>query len=394
MNKIKRFIIMVMVIAITVSMVSGMTLKTASAADYASASNLVLSGSWSEDRWITEESGAHWYRLVIPSDGKVDFRVMLYMASSGYELYSEDLSKRLYYNDQYSGNEMQPTTLTANFILSAGTYYLNIYGIGKYKIYASFISYGANDGASVSYDSPQTYSLGSQVTGAITVTDEEDWYKIIIPSTAYYATNLCTYMWSSRLFIYNSDLSKEIYCSDYVSGDESSPKVINCNKLFEQGIYYVKISGYYTQGKYTFKMSPLNQSNCSHDYENKYVDPTYVSKGYQLHKCKLCGYSYMDNYKDKLQLGQVGTVYCTAGRGKYNLSWYSVSNSTGYQIRYSTNKSMKKSVKTVKVRGRTNKIIKKLRHRKKYYFQVRAYKKEGNQTVYGQWSKKVRVRIK
>lgn len=32
MNKIKRFIIMVMVIAIAVSMVSGMTLKTASAA--------------------------------------------------------------------------------------------------------------------------------------------------------------------------------------------------------------------------------------------------------------------------------------------------------------------------------------------------------------------------
>ena len=402
MNKIKRFIIMVMVIAITVSMVSGMTLKTASAADYASASNLVLSGSWSEDRWITEESGAHWYRLVIPSDGKVDFRLMLYMNYSGYELYSEDLSEKLDSEQLLSngGTESTPYTMACNFILSAGTYYLKVFSSsgGRYKIYTSFISYGTNDTAAVSYDSPQTYSLGSQITGAITATDSEDWYRVIIPNAAYYVAKLTIYkdLGYEEFKIYNSDLSKLMYNTGIViggtGGSESSPVTYNINKNFEPGVYYIKIGG--RQGKYTFNMSLLTQSNCSHDYKTQYVDATYTSKGYQMHKCELCGYSYTDNYREKLKLGQVGTVYCTAGRGKCNLSWYSVSNSTGYQIRYSTDKHMKKSVKSVKVKAKTSKIIKRLRHRKKYYFQVRAYKKEGNQTVYGQWSKKVKVRIK
>lgn len=393
MNKIKRFIIMVMVIAIAVSMVSGMTLKTVSAADYASASDMAFTGAWSEDRWITEESGDHWYKLVIPSDGEVEFRMMSYIYYSGFEVYTEDFSQTLYNENVRYGNESQPTTGVYYFTLSTGIYYMKIRGdVGRYRINALYTNYGTNDGNAVSYDSPQMYSLGSQIIGAITATDGEDWFRVTIPDTAYYTLNVQAYTYRTDINIYNEDLSKEIYGKTIRYGNESKPSTLNDSIIFNSGIYYIKLSD--MRGRYIFSLSPLNQSNCSHDYETKYVDPTYVSKGYQLHKCKLCGHSYMDNYRDKLQLGQVGTVYCTAGRGKCNLSWYSVSNSTGYQVRYFTNKSMKKSVKTVKVKGRTNKIIKKLRHRKKYYFQVRAYKKEGNQTVYGQWSKKVRVRIK
>lgn len=37
-----------------------------------------------------------------------------------------------------------------------------------------------------------------------------------------------------------------------------------------------------------------------HDYKTETVDPTHSSKGYDLHTCKTCGKSYMDNYTDKL----------------------------------------------------------------------------------------------
>lgn len=133
----------------------------------------------------------------------------------------------------------------------------------------------------------------------------------------------------------------------------------------------------------------VNNTVCHHEYSTQYSAATYVSKGYTTYTCKKCGYSYKGNYTKKLKLGQVAKVYGTTKNGKVNLGWYSVTNATGYQIRYSTNKKMKRSVKTVKVKGKTKKVIKKLKRRHKYYIQVRAYKKVGTKTVYGKWSKKV-----
>ena len=133
----------------------------------------------------------------------------------------------------------------------------------------------------------------------------------------------------------------------------------------------------------------VNNTACSHEYSTQYSAATYVSKGYTTYTCKKCGYSYKGNYTKKLKLGQVSKVYGTTKNGKINLGWYSVINATGYQVRYSTNKKMKRSVKTVKVKGKTKKVIKKLKRRHKYYIQVRAYKKVGTKTVYGKWSKKV-----
>lgn len=319
--------------------------------------------------------------------------MMSYIHKLGFEIYTEDFSHTLYGETIWNGSESQPSTGVYDLILSTGIYYMKILGYeGRYRINASYTSYGTNDVNAVSYDSPQMYFLGSQITGAITATDGEDWFRVTIPATAYYTLNVQTYKYRTDINIYNEDLSKEICKRIIWNGSEVKPSTLNDSIILNSGIYYVKLSG--TQGRYIFNLSSLNQSNCSHDYETKYVDPTYVSKGYQLHKCKLCGRSYMDNYKDKLQLGQVGAVYCSVGRGRCTLSWYSIGNSTGYQIRYSANKSMKKSVKTLKVKGRTSKIIKKLKHRKKYYFQVRAYRKEGKQTVYGKWSKKVNTRIR
>lgn len=68
---------------------------------------------------------------------------------------------------------------------------------------------------------------------------------------------------------------------------------------------------------------------------------------------------------------------------------------SGYEIRYSTKSSMKKA-KTVTVKGNKNvsKTIKKLSAGKKYYVQVRSYKKVARGTYYSAWSAKKAVRVK
>ena len=65
---------------------------------------------------------------------------------------------------------------------------------------------------------------------------------------------------------------------------------------------------------------------------------------------------------------------------------------TGYQVQYSTKKSMK-GAKTKTVKG-TAKTIKGLKAGKRYYVRVRAYKTVGKQKVYSSWSAKRAVTTK
>lgn len=63
------------------------------------------------------------------------------------------------------------------------------------------------------------------------------------------------------------------------------------------------------------------------------------------------------------------------------------------QIRYSTSKSRKGAkAKTAKGRAKSSLKIAKLKGGKKYYVQVRTYKKAGGKTYYSSWSKAKTVR--
>ena len=72
---------------------------------------------------------------------------------------------------------------------------------------------------------------------------------------------------------------------------------------------------------------------------------------------------------------------------------------TGYQVRWSLKKSMKgakaKAVKaTTKAGKKCTLKVSKLKGGKKYYVQVRTYKKTGGKTYYSSWSKAKTVKIK
>lgn len=73
----------------------------------------------------------------------------------------------------------------------------------------------------------------------------------------------------------------------------------------------------------------------------------------------------------------------------------------GFQIKYSTDKKFKKSVKTIIIdKSNAKKILKKLKPGKKLYVKIRAYKNIKNPasgkktTVYGVWSKVKSIKVK
>lgn len=67
---------------------------------------------------------------------------------------------------------------------------------------------------------------------------------------------------------------------------------------------------------------------------------------------------------------------------------------TGYEIQYSTSKKFKGAKKVTLKNSATSKTVKKLKRNKKYYVRVRTYKKSGKTTCYSSWSKTKTIKIK
>lgn len=400
----KKWIATLLTLVLLTASVSGIetSQRTVYAADYTTASILSFTGTWSSEKWITETNSEHWYKLVIPSDGRVTMKVMSYIGGyygTCYSLYDKEFTSELYYEYTGGGSLSQPNTNSSDFDLSAGTYYLKVTGrngnVGKYKLNATFENYSVNDKQAVSYDSPQSYSLGSQITGAITVTDKEDWYKVVISSAAHYVINMKSYIggyYGTCYDLYNEDLSSELYYNNTSGGSLSQPNTTNTDYVLDKGVYYLKVTGRNgNTGKYIFTLARLTQANCSHDYAETDVDATYISRGYTLHKCKKCGKSFKDSYTAKrtLSQGYIWSYGMQPGKRKIKVLYQGISDVSGYQLRYSTDKKFKKAVKIVKAgKSKTTKTIKALKKRKRYYVQVRGYKKIKGKVVYGKWSAK------
>lgn len=81
--------------------------------------------------------------------------------------------------------------------------------------------------------------------------------------------------------------------------------------------------------------------------------------------------------------------------GKFKATWKKHSTqTTGFQVRYSTSSSFK-TYKTVTVSGKSavSKTVSKLKKGKKYYVKVRAYKTVNGTKYYGSWSARKYVRV-
>ncbi|HBZ63035.1 MAG TPA: hypothetical protein DEO89_00110 [Lachnospiraceae bacterium] len=400
MKLAKKIVAHVLMIAMLLSLGAGVQFKDTTVkaeGDYRSlAQNLPLDGTWTADQWLTENNEEQWYKFTVTDGGKLTLKIMSYVSEVKLRLATEDLSQYIIDNYCYTnGTDTAPGTKTYTEVLSAGTYYIKISKssyYGKFKMCATFENYGLTNQGADSYDSPKVLPIDQTVTGAMTATDEEDWYRLSVNASGNYVIDITAYLDYMHFTLYNQDLSDKIGEKDYFGGKETAPGKMKKNYTLSAGTYYIKIRKGY-EGKYLLSWSALTPENCTHDYSSTYVDATYLSQGYRLHTCKNCGHQYKDEFSSKKVLNEVSYPNVSAGKRKMTVTFWSVSDADGYQIRYSTNKKFKKAVKYAKVKS-TKKTIKKLKRKKRYYVQVRAYKKVQGKTVYGKWSAKKNAKIK
>lgn len=326
-------------------------------------------GQWKTFAEKTAENGV-FYKIVVDKKGKLNVKIQ---SSSALEvsLRSEDLS--LDYFTVLTLNSDQERTNVRNRVIPAGTYYLYVKTNGQYKLNLTF---GGN-----SYVNPQTLDLGTQVNGKSTQDEDSWWYKINVDKDAMFVIKALTYG-DAEFDIYNDDLAEVVSDIVLVGGSNapaSERKVLSLSK----GVYYVKVD---STADYMFSWEMLTKDNCEHTIVHQYIKSTYTEKGYQLHRCTVCGYSYKDNYSAKKKLSAPALYQVKKGSKKLSVHFSRSFNATGYQIQYATNSKFKgKSVKKISTKN-LSKTIKKLKGKKKYYVRVRAYKKVSGKTVFSSWS--------
>lgn len=332
----------------------------------------------------------------------------------GIKLFNSD-GEQVWYSNQNEWNEtVGYRSDTYDLYLEKGTYYLQVDGYrvydwdkatGRYVCNTSFTASGVSfDRDDNDFRTAKQISWNKTYVGQISENDDFDNYIFNVSKDQTVAIDITSYMQYYSIKIFDAD-GKEIWDTHYNEWNSNvGYRKDSQNVVLSAGKYYLQINGYRvydwdkSTGKYVFAVSSLSQTNCNHDYSSKWVDATYFEKGYRLYTCEKCGKKYKDDYVAKRQLdqGSISSWYSSAGKGKIYLRWYTISDASGYQIRYCKKKSMKSGVKVMTVKGQRKykKTISKLSRRKRYYVQVRAYKKSGKKTVYGKWSKKYMLKTK
>lgn len=181
-----------------------------------------------------------------------------------------------------------------------------------------------------------------------------------------------------------------------------------CNKVTETTIYAAKTIKL-SKDSYTYDGKAKKPGIIVKDSKGKTISSSYYTVSYKNNKnvgtatatIKFKG-RYSSNVTKKFEIAPKGTSISkvTASTKGFTVKWKKQkTQTTGYQISYSTNKNFK-SAKTVTVdkKSTVSTRIKGLKAKQKYYVRVRTFKKEKvngkNKITYSAWSSAKKVTTK
>lgn len=227
---------------------------SAYAGDFTTAITLPTNGVWSGKCELATDT-TDYYKFTISTAGKMDIKLMSYIAGLRCNLYDSNF-KTIRDISWIGGSEASPETESIIQWLSRGTYYVSVAQVGGhggiYRLYAAFSSSGITAADNDSYDSPQNISINGKATGVITYSNNEDWYRVTIPSSGKYR-HILQSSDGMDCYLYDANLSK-------LYGLYSSSSSIGTEEIeLKPGTYYIKIPGYSSSicGTYTYQINEV-----------------------------------------------------------------------------------------------------------------------------------------
>lgn len=177
------------------------------------------------------------------------------------------------------------------------------------------------------------------------------------------------------------------------NGNRSITIVWSCDDADSIDGYYIYRS---KDGKKWDKLATIRDTEIE-DYEDKDVADGDIC-GYVIRS--YTGESQSENsvpeYTCFLKKVTIKSVKSNASK-KLNVKWSTNSKSSGYQIRFSTTKSYTNTTTssvTVNSKSESSKTIGKLKGGKKYYVQIRAFRKYNGEVYYSGWTPTKSVKVK
>lgn len=251
----KKLISVVLIIATIFSLMAGMSFS--SNADNVNALNIKTDGTWYSSN-ISESSKIKWFKIVLPSDGFFTIKILHYMGCDLSIYKDEDLSIQIGVHSMTSGDVNSPNTDTFSYDLSKAVYYIKVnqlygrYNYGNFKLCCTFKSFGTTEQEPNNFDTANLLLQNKALIGALTVTDDVDWYKFNVPFSATIQIKLMHYM-PCDLGLYNSDLSETVLYKSFTEGSSETPATFSEKNTLKSGTYYLKVTrlyGRYNSGKY------------------------------------------------------------------------------------------------------------------------------------------------
>ena len=163
--------------------------RTASAADM----TLALNEGWTSVDTITNDHKVQYYKVVLPSDGKLTVTLQSWINYTAYKVWDADLTKTYDASQISKGTVSEPCTKKiADRYLPKGTYYIQILqyngytgtsytNIGDYRLKAEFTS-GKTNEVEPNNTAPTAIALtaGKTQTSLMWEDDEYDYYKLTL----------------------------------------------------------------------------------------------------------------------------------------------------------------------------------------------------------------------
>lgn len=174
----------------------------------------------------------------------------------------------------------------------------------------------------------------------------------------------------------------------------------------QEPIYYpktikLKTTSYTYDGKVKTPAVVVTASNgktiTSSNYTVKYASGRKNVGEYKVTITFIGNYSGTKTLTFKINPKGTSLSKLTAAKKKFTAKWKKqATQTTGYQIQYSTNKKFASGNKTVKItKTKTvSKVISSLKAKKYYYVRIRTYKTVGGKTYYSSWSGSKSIKTK
>jgi len=214
---------------------------------------LPLNETW-VSQTIEQDSDIKYFKVEIPSDGKLEMKFQAFREHTWFHFINEDLedsdAARYFRVQLNSGSLNSPSSQDYSLYLSKGTYYIkvgdNLYNafgtVGDVRIKAKFTSGCTTDTEpNDTWTEADVLAEDEKVRGMLTIKDDrEDFYKITVEETGEVVVTFTTYAEEVGFYVYNDEYVKISQFALH-SGGETDPHTGEWRQALEPGTYYIKV---------------------------------------------------------------------------------------------------------------------------------------------------------